>query len=56
MNNLGSPLSLELKALNQTLPSEVEENFLRRNIKPVLLGGGVLLLGALGMVMLFIKD
>ena len=43
----------ELEILNQSLPPpEIQPSFIRRNVKPVLLGGSVLLLGALGMILL----
>ena len=42
----------ELEILNQYLPPpEIEPSFVRRNAKPVLIGGSVLLLGALGMIL-----
>ena len=43
----------ELMILNETLPQpEVQASFVRRNVKPLLLGGSVLVLGALGMILL----
>ena len=43
----------ELAILNETLPDpEISGSFLKRNAKPVLLGGSVLILGALGMILL----
>ena len=43
----------ELAILNAHLPPpEIEPSFVRRNVKPVLIGGSVLLLGALGMILL----
>ena len=45
----------EMDILNVTLPPpEIEVGFTRRNARPLLIGGSVLVLGALGMI-LFIK-
>ena len=43
----------EMDILNVTLPPvEIEPSFVRRNAKPVLIGGSVLVMGALGMILL----
>ena len=43
----------ELEILNETLPQpEISQSFIRRNVKPLFLGGTVLVLGALGMIVL----